>query len=217
MKNSRKKIFGHTFKSVLLIALMFVFSSCIFDPPEISLLDRLHKYQYVSVDFGADIESNNEIVSFSSLSVDNVNPGTNQNWPLEWNGKSFSVSYDYDYTLFSGERVHSYGTISGTLSDDGKTMETFTGNQTSLYPDQGDVFKYFISVIDVPYNAEYTYDAYSPRFSAEGPGVSNHIYSYSQSWDFVDSNGDPKSLYATTVNYNNPDDEPYLYITFSGD
>ena len=181
-------------------------------------MDRLHKFQYISIDFNADIECNNEIISFSSLSVDNIQPfGSTQNWPLIWDGVSFTVSFDYDYELYSGERVHSYGTISGTLTEDGEMIETLTASSNSNYPEEGDMYKYFISVIDVPYNMEYAYDAYSPRFGSEGPDVINNIYSYSQSWDFTDSDGKAQSLYATTINYNDPDDIPYLHITFSGD
>ena len=203
---------------VLFIFLATVFSACIFDPPEPGLLNRLRKFKTVSIDFNADIESNNDILSFSSLSVDNVAPlGEAQSGALEWDGTKFSSSFDYDYELFSGERVHYYGTISGTLSEDGKTLETFTANATSHYPDDGEVFLYFISVIDVPYDEEYIYDEYTPRFGVEGPSVSNHIYSYSQSWEFIDGNGQTQTLYATTVNYNDPDDVPYLHITFSGD
>lgn len=203
----------------LLLLIVFLFTSCIFDPPKNeSLLERLQKYQYVSVDFGADIESNNEILSFSSCSVDNSPPlGVSNNWPIEWDGTSFSVSFDYDWELFSGERVHSYGSISGKLSDDGETIESLTAQETSDYPDLNDVYKDFMTVINVPYNPDYQYDEYSPRFSVEGPLVSNHMYSYSQSWDFLDGDGNPQQLYATTVNYNDPDDEAYIYITFSGD
>ena len=158
------------------------------------------------------------VLSFSSCSVDNSPPlGVSNNWPIEWNGTSFSVSFDYDWELFSGERVHSYGSITGKLSDDGETIESLTAQETSDYPDLNDVYRDFMTVINVPYNSDYQYDEYSPRFSVEGPQVSNHMYSYSQSWDFLDSDGNPQQLYATTVNYNDPDDEAYIYITFSGD
>jgi len=217
----KKKLFKMKNKTYLIttLALLFLsFSSCIFDPIETSLLDRLQKFQYVSIDFNADIESNNEIVSFSSLSVDNTPPfGVNQDYSLEWTDKSFTVNFDYDYELFDGTRCHRYGTISGTLSEDAKTIETFNAEETADYPDDQEVYKNFITVIDVPYNADYTYDDYTPRFGAEGPGVSNHIYSYSQSWDFFDSDGNAQKMYSTTINYNHPDDIPYLHITFSGD
>ena len=218
MKSSRIEFTRKYSQWMLLLPVVFIFTSCILPSGDVGLLDRLHKHRYVSIDFNADINSNNDILSFSSLSVDNVPPwGSSQDWPLEWDGTSFSTSFDYDYELFSGERVHSYGTISGKLSADAETIEDLTANVTSLYPDEGDVYKYFISVIGVPYNATYQYDEYSPRFSAEGPSVSNHIYSYSQSWEFIDGNGQTQTLYATTVNYNDPDDVPYLHITFSGD
>ena len=202
------------------IVFLFViaFTGCIFDPVgPASLLDRVKQHPNVAIDFNADIESNSEFLSFSSLSADNSPPlGSSQNHALEWNGTSFSVTFDYSYDLFSGEPVRYYGTISGTMSDDGEKVETFTANYTEIHQESGDVYKGFLSVIDVPYPSDYTYDEYTPRYSVEGPSVSNHIYSYSQSWEFVDSDGNQQMMYNTSVNYNDPDDVPYLYITFSG-
>jgi len=217
MKNNThiRKLIIHS-AGFMIISILFV--SCIFDPVSGDQLSKLQKYHYVSIDFNADIESNHEIISFSGLSVDHTPPfGSNQNWNLEWNGTAFSVNYDYNYESSSVGRVHTYGTIGGTLSDDGLTIESLTADQTTQYLDEGDVFKNFITVIDVPYDSDYLYNEITPRFGAEGEGVSNHIYSYNQSWSFTDSDGNPQNLQSTSINYKDPDDEPYLHVTFSGD
>jgi len=181
------------------------------------ILKRLQKFKYISVDFNADFVSNNDIISFSSLSVDNSPPwGSKQSCPLVWSGTSFSATFDYSYELFSGEKVHSTGTISGNMSANGRIIKSFTAHEISQYPELGDVFKYDVSARDVPYQPDYEYDEYNPRFSVEGPTVSQYINSYSQSWDFTDSDGKPQSLYSTSINYNDPEDVPYLHITFSG-
>jgi len=183
-----------------------------------NLLKKLQSFQYITIHFGAEIKSNHQAISFSSLSVDNAPPwGSSQKFPLEWDGVTFSTDFDYDWELISGEKVQTYGQVWGTMSDDGNEILTLTGNVTSYYPQSGDVFKYFISVIDVPYYPEYEYDDYNPRFQVTGPEVSSHIYSYAQSWDYFDDSGNKISIYATTVNYNNPNDEPYLYVTFNGE
>lgn len=194
-------------------------SSCnLPDIGESSLLERVKSYPFVSVDFGADIESNNEILSFSSMSAYSGHPvGYSEDYPLEWDALSFSTNFSYDYELLSGERCRTYGSIIGTISEDGKMIERFTAEETTLYLDEGDVFKNFITVIDLPYDPDYLYDEYTPRYSAEGPGVSNNIYSYSQSWTSLDDDGVEQTLYATSVNYNNPNIEPFVNITFSED
>lgn len=205
---------------ILFFSLIIVgFSSCILPGlNEPTLLERIQDYPFVSVDFGADIESNNEILSFSSLSACSGHPvAYSDDYPLEWDGLSFSANYSYDYELFSGERCRTYGSIVGTISEDGQTIESFTADETTLYLDAGDVFKDFITVIDLPYDPDYLYDEYTPRFTAEGPQVSNNIYSYSQSWTFLDDDGVEQTIYATTVNYNNPDVEAFVNITFSED
>jgi hypothetical protein len=182
------------------------------------ILSRLQKYQWISIDFNADFESNNEIVSFSVLMVDNQPPfGSTQRCPLVWNGANFSTTFDYSWELFSGEKVHTTGTITGSMSANGMIMRTLTAHETSFYPESNDNYLYDISVKDVPYQPDYEYDEYSPRFAVEGSKVSQYINSYAQSWDFVDSDGNPQKLYSTSVNYNDPEDEPYLHITFSGE
>jgi len=203
---------------VVLFFILLGLYACPLVDIEGNLLKKLQKFQYVSVDFNADIKSNNSVISFSSLSVDNSPPwGSVQKFPLEWNGPEFSTDFDYQWELFSGEKVQTYGQIWGTMSDDGTIVETLTADVTSFYPGEGDVFKYFISLIDVPYFPDYEYDEYTPRFQLTGPSVSSSIYSYSQSWDFTDSSGNKVSIYSTSVNYNNPDDDPYIYVTFSGE
>jgi hypothetical protein len=213
--NLRKKTAGWKGLIVVLTAIVLTFSACILpDGGGSSLLERLHEFDQVSIDFNADIESNNDFISFSGLMIDNI-PVDAGDFPLEWNDTQFSVNYDYNYETFGGERIRTYGHITGTLSADARTLESLTADQTSLYLDSGDVFKAFITVIDVPYDADYQYDSYSPRFSAEGQSVSNHVYSYSQSWEFINSEGQTVTVYATSVYYNNPDDVPFLHITFS--
>jgi hypothetical protein len=202
---------------LLLCIILQCFSSC--DPLNLDqgILSKIQKYQYVSIDFSADIKSNSTTVSFSSLSVDNTPPyGSTEDCPLSWSGVSFSTTFDYSWKLFSGEKVHSYGTISGTMSTDGTIIEKFTAHETSVHPETNDVYKYDITVINVPYQSDYEYNEYSPRFGAESAIVSQYIYAYTQSWDFTDSDGNQQMLYSTTVNYNDPEDEPYLHITFSG-
>ncbi len=210
-----KKI--NVFKLAFFCLILTGFYACpLIDPG--NLLKRLQRYQYISVDFNADIKSNNQVISFSSLSVDNSPPlGSDQKFPLEWEGTAFSTDFDYQWELFSGEKVQTYGQIWGTMSEDGTEMVTLTADVTSYYPESGDVFKYFISTVEVPYYPEYEYDEYTPRFQVTGPEVSSHIYSYAQSWDFFDDDGKKQSIYATTVSYNNPDDVPYLYVTFNGE
>jgi hypothetical protein len=181
------------------------------------ILSRLQKYKYISIDFNADFKGNNEIVSFSMLSIDNSPPwGSTQKCPLVWSGASFTTNFDYSWELFSGEQVHSTGTISGTMSANGMIMRSFTAHETSFYPESKDTYNYDVSVKDVPYQPDYEYDEYSPRFGADGATVSQYINSCTMRWDFIDSDGVAQALYSTSINYNDPDDEPYLHITFSG-
>jgi hypothetical protein len=143
-------------KLLLIVILLQCFSSCNLSNLNSGMLSRLQKYQYVSIDFSADIKSNSSSVSFSSLSVDNSPPyGSTQKCPLEWNGVKFSTDFDYSWQLISGEQVHSYGTITGTMSDDGKILESMTAHATSYYPETYDAFLYDITVINVPYQSDY--------------------------------------------------------------
>jgi len=181
------------------------------------ILSRLQKYQYLSIDFNASIKSNVSYISFSALSIDNSPPwGTSQKCPLTWNGANFSTTYDYSWTSVLGEKIHNTGAYSGTMSANGLIMNSLTAHETSTHPDSKDVYNYDISVTNVPYQSNYEYDAYSPRFAVEGTSVSSHISSYSQKWDFVDGQGKAGSLNSTSVDYNDPEDVPYLHITFSG-
>lgn len=217
-KFGSKTTFRMKAKSLFLIVLLSAvgFNACILpDLGNTSLIDRLHKAKYVSVDFNADIQSNNDIVSFSLFTVDNYPLDDVEINNFDWNGNSFNASYDYTFKTFDGERIRTYGSIIGTLSDDGETLESLIANQTSLHLDTDDVFKYFLTVIDVPYNPDYDGGSFYTRFSVEGEQVKNNIYSYDQSWEFINSEGETHTVYSTNVYYNNPDDVPYLHITFS--
>ena len=181
------------------------------------ILSRLQKFKYMSIDFNADINSNNSIVSFSALSIDNSPPyGSTVKCPIVWSGASFSVSFNYTWQLVSGETVNSTGTIAGTMSANGLIMNTLTAHETSFYPGDGSAYNYDITVNDVPYMPDYEYDEYSPRFGSEGPGVSKYIAAFNMRWDFTDSDGVAQSLRVVSVNYNDPEDVPYLHVTFSG-
>jgi hypothetical protein len=205
-------------KSTLVLFLLFTvgFYSCILptDTDTTALLDRLKESKYISVDFNADIKTNSAL-SFTVLLIDNIPYEGLEDNPIQWNDNTFSVNFDYSYELFSGDKVRAYGNITGKLTQDSQTIESLTADQTTLYLDTDEVFKDFITIIDVPYQADYEYDSYSPRFSVEGESVKNHVYSFSQSWEYTNDEGQRQLIYSTNLFYDNPDDVPYLHVTFS--
>jgi len=182
------------------------------------ILSRLKRYQYVSIDFGGDFIGNNESVTLSSLSIDNSPPwGSSLSYPIEWSGASFRVSFQYNGELFSGEKYVTNGSIQCTLSANGLKIVSLSANQLTSYPESKDVFTKNISLRDLTYDPSYTYDEYNPRFSNEGPSVSSNIVSFVTQWEFIDSDGNPFTLVSQSCDYSNPEDEPYLYVTFSGE
>jgi hypothetical protein len=182
------------------------------------ILGELHKCQWVSIDFNASIKSNNDIVSFSMLMIDNSPPwGSEINHAIQWNGTSFHVSFDYTYTTLIDEITYNQkGTISGEVSANGNVIKNITATYHSV-GDNSDVWKNEISAIDIPYDVTYEYNEFSPRFSVEGPQTKNHILSYDIRHEFFNSvTGEPGVLYIVDTDYNDPDDVPYIHITFSG-
>lgn len=181
-----------------------------------NILSKLQKYKYINIDFNANIENSNDIVSFSSLNIYNSPPaGIVKSYPLVWNGTSFSSKFDYTWNLFSGEKVHNTGTISGTVSATGLNINSLTAHESSDYLTENMTYFYDITVKDVPYQSDYEYNEYSPRFSIHGTSVSQNISSFSMQWDYIDYEGVTQSRRSTKVDYDDPNDEPYLHITFS--
>jgi len=76
-------------------------------------------------------------------------------------------------------------------------------------------YYYDISVKDVTYQFDYEYNEYSPRFCVKGTSVSQNISSFSIQWDYIDYEGATQSRRSTSANYSDPNDEPFLHITFS--
>jgi len=181
-----------------------------------NILSKLQKYKYINIDFNANIENSNDIVSFSSLNIYNSPPaGIVKSYPLVWNGTSFSSKFDYTWNLFSGEKVHNTGTISGIVSETGLKINSLTAHETSDYTTENMKYFYDIIVKDIPYQIDYAYNEYSPRFSIQGSSVSQNISSFSMQWDYIDYEGVTQSRRSTKVDYDDPNDEPYLHITFS--
>ena len=56
----------------------------------------------------------------------------------------------------------------------------------------------------------------TPRFSIEGAQTAGHVNSYTISWWFLDSEGKETTISSQSTNWNNPEDVPYVYITFFG-
>ena len=181
------------------------------------ILGELQKCQWVSIDFNASIKSNNEIVSFSVLMLDNEPPlGSKEKHAIKWSGTSFSVSYEYSYrTLLDDNLVNTKGTISGEVSANGLEVKSINGTQTSIENNE-DKWLNTISAKNIPYNVSYEYNEYSPRFTVKGSNTKNSISSYDIRWDYIDSDGKPGAIYVTGTDYNDPNDEPYINVTFYG-
>jgi hypothetical protein len=179
------------------------------------ILSRLQKCKYISIDFNAEIVSNNEFASFSAFNIDNSPPLDNSvSCPLVWSGTSFSANFDYTWKYSSGETVHNTGTISGIVSETGLNLNSLTAHETSDYPTEEITYYYDISVKNVPFQSDYECKEYSPRFSAEGASVGLYISLLNIRWDYIDFEGVTQSFNSISVNYHDQNNKPYLHITF---
>ena len=181
------------------------------------ILKKLHNCKYLTIYLNGDIVSNNDFVSFSSLNIDNTPPaGVTASCPLVWIGTSFSAAFDYTWDLLPDETVHSIGTITGTMSSTGLNLNYLTAHLTSDYLTEDMTYYYDLSVRNVPYQFDYKYDEYSPMFSAHGSCVSKYITSFSIRWEYLDVEGATQTYSSILINYKDPNNEPILQITFTG-
>lgn len=179
------------------------------------ILGRLQKCKFITINFNADIISSNDIVSFPSLRIENSPPQEmNTSCPLVWSGTSFSATFDYSWNLTSGEKIHSIGTISGTMSKTGLNMNSLTAHETIDYPTEEMTYYYDITAKNVPYQFDYEFNEFSPRFGAEGATISQYISSFNIRWDYIDFDGVTQSFSSSSANYKSPDNVPYFYVTF---
>ncbi len=181
-------------------------------------LGELQKCRYVHLIFNADMDCGSQTaVCFSGIDIANEpvdNPSVNIE--LKWVGTKFSSDYSYWFIAADGDKVSYEGTIAGEVSANGLKVISFNGNETSKSNGGKDIKTRAIKVTDVPYDPTYQYNEYSPRFSVEGTQVQTHIVSASSSASFVSSDGSPWSISLIGINYNDPEDEPYLWVTFFG-
>jgi len=197
--NSTNKLVGHAFAEANIAN---------------GILSRLQKYQWVEIMFSAEEQNtNNEFIDFSVLWLDNSPPwGVKSGYPIKWNGASFSVSYDYNYTDFDGNNSFNKGSFTATLSANGLIIKSFEAHETSSNNLFGGTDYDDIAVTDIPYNPDYEYDDYNPRFEIRGSKIASHVSSYSQR--LVDSETE---IISTNVVYSEDDETNYIIITFSGE
>jgi hypothetical protein len=182
----------------------------------ISLLNDLQKCKYISIYLNAIFTVNlgftiNEIQMISSTPVTSE---PTKIYPLKWSGNSFTTTYNNEGggTQDVGTRS---GTISGTLSADGLTIETLTANQTILRffvnPKGTTTTEENISLKNVPFDGTYNINEqfYKVVGSSVGLSVNSVTYQWESNWD-DGTHMDPE--YITTADYENAN----LGVVFSG-
>ena len=180
------------------------------------ILSRLQKYKYVDVLFSADMICNTDFCLIGGLGIDNIPAwGMTKEDPIEWDGTSFSTTYNYTWETIDGEEIHSTGTINGTMSANGLVMKTLNAHKHSVHKNSGDVFDETIILTTVPYMPDYQYDEYSPRFGGTGRTISKYIVSFNIKWDLVNSEGETFTQESNSANFTDDEMETYLSVTFS--
>jgi hypothetical protein len=178
------------------------------------ILGRLQKCKWVGLVFSADIKSNNEIISFSSVDVDNEPPfQSTVKCPLVWNGTKFSSNYAYSYSTLDGTKITYSGVIQGETSAEGLVVKTISGTYDATYS-TGDVWSKKLAFSDVPYDPTYQYDEYNPRFILEGSKSQTHVSTVKCTWNSKDSDGKAFSLTITGVDYASTRKQPYMHVSF---
>ena len=181
------------------------------------LIAELQKCKWIEIDFRADVKCNNDIVCFSGLSVDNEPPyQSTTTFPVQWSGTSFNVNFSYVYNTFGNDTSYHNGYLRGEVSADGLNIKSLSAKDVRTVPKGDDIQTEEISVINIPYDPNYEYGGMTPRFSIEGAQTAGHVNSYTISWWFLDSEGKETTISSQSTNWNNPEDVPYVYITFFG-
>jgi hypothetical protein len=160
------------------------------------ILHNLQNMNYVIITLRVDITTNQQNQSWVNIDNAPLPPYTDKPkaCQLIWDGSSFSATYDY-----KGDTEKS-GTISGTMSADGLTVETITCSQKQVYTT---VITYQdISANNIPY---YSAD---DHYDIEGISVGQHITSVSY---WMDSSWFPTYDYSPSINYTN---ESFILIDF---
>jgi len=107
--------------------------------------------------------------------------------------------------------MQSKGSIEGTLSANGLTIQTLSANETEKNLTLGDINYQSKSLTNLPYNADHPYDNIELRFAVSGASVRQFIKSFRLIIDDKDLLGKPRHYESTSAEYTNSD---YIYVTF---
>jgi len=181
------------------------------------ILGYLQQCRWIDLTFSADIKCNDTGVCFSGVDIDNEPPYQSTiKCPLKWTGTHFSTDYAYSYDASDGDHVDYSGTIQGDVSANGLVVTNFSGTYDSKSNGGKDTMKKTLSGTNVPFDPTYDYSDITPRFIVNGAQVKSHISGASSTYHRVPPDMDAYTIVMTDINYDNPDDVPYLWVTFFG-
>ena len=147
-----------------------------------SLVKDITTSQYAEIYLAASFNADNSY--FTSLGGQGVNQRFDLSPPqVIWNGLSFTSNYAYKIpSIGETDTMTVTGTMSGTVSADGKTLTVMSATEDGKHRDIPDTYHYTISLRNVPYsqtNASGGWTGY--YYIVNGPTCQNYVSSASLS------------------------------------
>ena len=139
--------------SLSFISLIMMGCDLIFDSGEPMELDRVYVGIFNTIDRFPATQGSTDAIWVTNDQYDEY-MGLNPDYYLDWNGRSFSASYQNVYTAENGYVMTTTIEITGSVSSNYNKLETFTGNRKLVQynPDSrsSDEVDQWITVKNVP-------------------------------------------------------------------
>jgi hypothetical protein len=165
-----------------------------------------------TVNILADFKSSSASIGVgNNFTLGNSTARTRINNKIVWNGLSFTSNYVYKIAPYTADSLVVTGSVSGTVSSDGKTILTYSASERQeLKSGTGSWIERRIDVKDLPF---YQTTSISNVYRNTGASVVSNVALVSiRQWTLNPSTQQYELVTLSSVNYNSTSTVPNLYI-----